>query len=338
MKELIKKVAAGADLTRAEAAEAVTKMMSGEATPAQTASYLTALSIKGETIDEIVGSCEGMKSQGESITPKKGNYIDFVGTGGDGSNTFNISTTSMFVCAAAGVPVAKHGNRASSSKSGASDCLEALGVNIMLTPEQTLECVNEEGLGFMNAQKFFAAMRFVAPARKEMGIRTVFNILGPLSNPSNARRQVIGVFDKDFAPIMAKAMKELGVKNAMVVYGMDKMDEVTTTTKTYVNEIKDGEIKEYYIDPADYGIKYASKEDLLGGTGAENAEITRAVLSGKKGPQRDIVVLNSACGIYIGGKADSIAEGIKLAEEAIDSGKAAEKLEALIRKSNSFAA
>lgn len=338
MKELIKKVAVGENLTRSEAAEAVIKMLSGEATVAQTASYLTALSIKGETIDEIVGSCEGMKSQGESITPKRGSYIDFVGTGGDGSNTFNISTTSMFVCAAAGVPVAKHGNRASSSKSGASDCLEVLGVNIMLTPEQTLECVNELGLGFMNAQKFFAAMRFVAPARKEMGMRTVFNILGPLSNPSNAKRQVIGVFDKDFCSVMARAMVNLGVKNAMVVYGMDKMDEVTTTAKTYVNEIKDGEVKEYYIDPADYGIKYASKEDLIGGTGADNAEITRGVLSGKKGPQRDIVVLNSACGIYIGGKANSIAEGIKLAEEAIDSGKAMEKLEALIEKSNSFAA
>lgn len=338
MKELIKKVAAGEDLTRAEAAQAVIKMLSGEATVAQTASYLAALSIKGETIDEIVGSCEGMKSQGESITPEQGDYIDFVGTGGDGSNTFNISTTSMFVCAAAGVPVAKHGNRASSSKSGASDCLEGLGVNIMLSPEQTLECVNELGLGFMNAQKFFMAMRFVAPARKEMGIRTVFNILGPLSNPSNARRQVIGVFDKDFCSVMAKAMVNLGVKNAMVVYGMDKMDEVTTTTKTYVNEIKDGEIKEYYIDPADYGIEYAKKEDLLGGTGADNAKITRDILSGKKGPQRDIVVLNSACGIYIGGKANSIEEGIKLAEEAIDSGKAMEKLEALVKKTNSFVA
>lgn len=336
MKELIKKVAAGEDLTRAEAADAVRKMLSGEATVAQIAGYLASLSMKGETIDEIVGSCEGMKSQGASIAPEKGSYIDFVGTGGDGSNTFNISTTSMFVCAAAGVPVAKHGNRASSSKSGASDCLEALGVNIMLEPEQTLECINETGLGFMNAQKFFAAMRFVALPRKEMGIRTVFNILGPISNPSNAKRQIIGVFDKNFCPIMARAMIELGVQNAMVVYGMDKMDEVTTTTKTYVNEIKDGKIKEYYIDPADYGIPYATKEDLKGGTGADNAQITREILSGKKGPQRDIVVLNSACGIYIGGKAASIAEGIKLAEEAIDSGRAMEKLEALISKSNSF--
>ena len=336
MKELIKKVSSGVDLTREESADAVKKMLSGEASLAQIASYLTALSIKGETVDEIVGSCIGMKSQGASITPQQGDYIDFVGTGGDGSNTFNISTTSMFVCAAAGVPVAKHGNRASSSKSGASDCLEGLGVNIMLTPEQTLECVNEIGLGFMNAQKFFAAMRFVAPARREMGIRTVFNILGPLSNPSNAKRQVIGVFDKGFCSTMAKAMIELGVKKAMVVYGMDKMDEITTTTKTYVNEIKDGKLIEYYIDPADYGIPYSEKADLVGGTGEENAQITRDILSGKKGPKRDIVVLNSACGIYIGGKASSIAEGIKIAEEMIDSGKAMEKLNALVKKTNSF--
>lgn len=336
MKELIKKAAGGQDLTREEAAQAIKEILSGTATQAQAAAYLTALSIKGETIDEIVGSCEGMKSQEASITPDKGDYIDFVGTGGDGSNSFNISTTSMFICAAAGVPVAKHGNRASSSKSGASDCLEGLGVNIMLTPEQTLECVNEIGLGFMNAQKFFAAMRFAAPVRKEIGIRTIFNILGPLSNPSNAKRQVIGVFDKDFCNVMAKALLAMGTKNALVVYGMDKMDEVTTTTKTYVNEIKNGKIIEYYIDPSDYDIPYSSKEDLAGGTGEENAQITRDILSGKKGPQRDIAVLNAACGIYIGGKANSIAEGVKLAEKAIDSGKAMEKLNALIEKTNNF--
>lgn len=337
MKQLISKLVKGEDLTRDEAKQAMMLMLSGEATASQIASYLTALSIKGETIDEIVGSCEGMKSQGASIAPKQGAYIDFVGTGGDGSNTFNISTTSMFVCAAAGVPVAKHGNRASSSKSGASDCLEGLGVNIQIEPEQTLECVNELGLGFMNAQKFYAAMRYVAPVRREMGIRTVFNILGPLSNPSNAKRQVIGVFDKGFVNVMARAMVKLGVENAMVVYGMDKMDEVTTTTKTYVNEIKNGEIIEYEIDPADYGIPYAKKEEITGGTGEENAAITRAILSGEKGPKRDIVVLNSACGIYIGGKAASIAEGVKIAEDMIDSGKAMEKLNALVAKTNSFA-
>lgn len=336
MKELIKKVVSGQNLTRGEASAAVKEILSGTATQAQAAAYLTALSAKGETIDEIVGSCEGMKSQGESITPDKGAYIDFVGTGGDGSNSFNISTTSMFICAAAGVPVAKHGNRASSSKSGASDCLEALGVNIMLTPEQTLECVNEIGLGYMNAQKFFAAMRFAAPVRKEIGIRTIFNILGPLSNPSNAKRQVIGVFSKEFCDVMAKSLLEMETENALVVYGMDKMDEVTTTTKTYVNEIKDGKITEYYIDPADYGIPYSKKEDLVGGTGEENAKITRDILMGKKGPQRDIAVLNAACGIYIGGKASSIAEGIRLAEEAIDSQRAMEKLNALIEKTNSF--
>lgn len=337
MKQLIAKLVKGENLTKEETKRAMTLMLSGDATAVQAAGYLTALSAKGETIDEIVGSCEGMKAQGASIMPERGDYIDFVGTGGDGSNTFNISTTSMFICAAAGVPVAKHGNRASSSKSGASDCLEGLGVNILLEPEQSLECVNELGLGFMNAQKFYAAMRFVAPVRKELGIRTVFNILGPLSNPSNAKRQVIGVFDKDFVPVMANAMREMGIQSAMVVHGLDRMDEVTTTTKTYVNEIKDGEIIEYEIDPADYGIPYAKKEDLTGGTGAENAQITRAILSGEKGAKRDIAVLNSACGIYIGKKAKSIAEGIKIAEEMIDSGKALEKLNSLIEKTNSFA-
>lgn len=336
MKELIQKLASGCDLTREEAYKAVKIILSGEATPAQTASYLTALAIKGETVDEITGSCEAMKSQGASITPNQGDYLDFVGTGGDCSGTFNISTSSMFVCAAAGVPMAKHGNRAASSKSGSADCLEALGVNIGLTPEQTLECIDDIGFGFMNAQKFFAAMRFVAPVRREIGIRTVFNILGPLSNPSNAKRQVIGVFDKDIVPVMAKALKKLGAERSMVVYGLDKMDEVTTTAKTYVNEIKDGEIIEYEIDPADYGIPYSAKEELIGGDGAENAAITRAILSGERGPKRDIVVLNSACGIYIGGKAASIAEGVKTAEKMIDSGKAMEKLNELIKKSNSF--
>lgn len=336
MMQLIQKLVSGCDLTHDEAYTAIENILTGKATPAQTASYLTALAIKGETIEEITGSCEAMKSQGAAIAPECGDYIDFVGTGGDGANTFNISTSSMFVCAAAGVRMAKHGNRAASSKSGSADCLEALGVNIALAPEQTLECINDIGFGFMNATKFFAAMRFAAPVRREIGIRTVFNILGPLSNPSNAKYQVIGVFDKAIVPVMANALKALGSKRAMVVYGLDKMDEVTVTTKTYVNEIKDGEIIEYEIDPADYGIAYADKAELAGGTGEENAAITRAVLSGEKGAKRDIVVLNSACGIYIAGKAASIAEGVEIAKEMIDSGKAMKKLEELIEKSNSF--
>lgn len=337
MKELLKKVVAGENLTRDEAARAMDIMLEGTASPVLVSSFLTALRMKGETVDEITGSAEMMKSKGGSVSLTSKDYIDFVGTGGDGTNTFNISTTSMFVCAAAGITVAKHGNRAASSKSGAADLLEALGVEIMLEPEQVEDCINETGLGFMMAQKFHKAMKNVAPIRKELGIRTIFNMLGPLSNPSGSTRQVIGVFDDETVPVFARVMKAMGVKNALVVHGGDGMDEITTTAKTLVNEIKDGEITEYYIDPKDYGIEYANPEDLKGGTPSENAEITRAVLAGEKGAKRDIVVLNSAAGIYIGGKAASIAEGVKIAEEMLDSGKAAEKLQQLIDKTKEFA-
>lgn len=338
MKELIKKLVTGEDLTGAEAGMAMELMLSGEATEAQMASYLTALRIKGETVEEIVGSCKAVKKKGGTVKLNADDYIDFVGTGGDGTNTFNISTASMFVCAAAGVTVAKHGNRAASSKSGAADLLEALGVSIFLEPEQVSECINEIGLGFMNAQKFFGAMKNVAGVRKDLGIRTIFNMLGPLLNPSNAARQVIGVFSRDKVSVFSHCMCEMGVKNALVVHGNDGMDEVTTTSKTFVNEIRNGEILEYEIDPADYGIAYARPEDLLGGDGAENAEIVRSIFSGEKGAKRDIVVLNSACGIYISGKAASIAEGIKIAENMIDSKKAMEKLEAMIKKTKELSA
>ena len=334
MKEFIKKLTEGYNLTRGEAYKAMTLMLSGQATPAQIASYLMALRLKGETVEEIIGSCEGMKSQGGTIAPHRSNYIDFVGTGGDGTNTFNISTTSMFVCAAAGVNVAKHGNRASSSKSGAADLLEALGINIFLEPKEVEKCIDDIGFGFMNAQKFYTAMKNVAPVRKEIGVRTVFNMLGPISNPSNAKGQLIGVFSKEMVPVFSKSMLEMGHIHSMVVFGNDGMDEVTTTTTTYVNEIKDGKILEYEIDPHDYGMKYADPEELKGGTGAENAEITKAIFKGEKGPKRDIVVLNSACGIYIGGKAKSISEGVKIAEEIIDSGAAMKKVDELIARTN----
>ncbi|MCD8391230.1 MAG: anthranilate phosphoribosyltransferase, partial [Firmicutes bacterium] len=221
-----------------------------------------------------------------------------------------------------------------SSKSGASDLLEALGVNIMLEPEETSKCINTIGIGFMNAQKFHKAMKNVAGVRRELGIRTLFNMMGPLSNPSNAKRQVIGVFDSETVPVFSSVMKALGVTDAVVVHGLDGMDELTTTTKTLVNEIKDGAITEYEIDPADYGIPYSKPEDLVGGTGADNAEITRAIFRGEKGPKRDIVVLNAGMGIYIGKKAADLAEGIKIAEEMIDSGLAAKKLEEMIELTN----
>lgn len=336
MKELLKKVVEGENLTRAEAARAMDLMLEGKATPVMMSSFLTAMRMKGETIEEIVGCTEMMKSKGCSVSLDTDEYIDFVGTGGDGTNTFNVSTTSMFVCAAAGVTVAKHGNRAASSKSGASDLLEALGVNIMLEPEQVEQCIKEIGIGFMNAQKFHKAMKNVAPIRKEIQIRTIFNMLGPLSNPSGATRQVIGVFSRDKVSVFSRVMSTMGVKRAMVVCGSDGMDEITVTGKTYVNEIKDGKILEYEIDPKDYGIEYAEPEDIMGGSGEENAEITRKIFAGEKGSKRDIVVLNSAAGIYIGGKADTYAEAIEIAKKMIDEGHVIDKLNELVEFTNKF--
>lgn len=335
MKEIIAKLVDGMDLTDKEASRAMTLMLTGEATDAQKAAYLTALRIKGETVDEVVASCLAMKNTGASIAPG-GDYIDFVGTGGDGTNSFNISTTSMFVCGAAGVKLAKHGNRAASSKSGSADLLEALGVNIMLSPEQVLECINKVGIGFMNAQKFFGAMKNVAGVRRELGIRTIFNMLGPLSNPSNAKHQVIGVFSCEVGRMFAECMKNMGATKALVVHGSDGMDEVTITGKSYVWEIKDGNILEYELDPHVFGMDYGKPEDIKGGTGKDNAEIALEIFRGVRGPKRDIVVLNSACGMYIGGKAASIAEGVELAQEMIDSGKAMEMVDKLVKKTNSF--
>ena len=337
MRELIQKVVEGQDLTREEASRAMDLMLEGKASQVQMAAFLTALRMKGETVDEIVGCTQMMKSKAGrlgTLTDKE--YIDFVGTGGDGTNSFNISTTASIICAAGGVTIAKHGNRAASSKSGSADLLEALGINIMLEPEQVTECINNTGFGFMNAQKFHKAMKNVAPVRSELGIRTIFNMLGPLSNPSGAARQVIGVFDAETTPVFAQVMVNLGVTDALVVHGMDGMDEITAADKTLVNEIKDGKITEYYIDPADYGIPYADPADLKGGTAAENAQIARDIFAGKKGAKRDIVVLNSAAGLYIGKKAASIADGVKMARELIDSGKAAEKLEEIVKFTNSF--
>ncbi len=336
MKELLKKVVDGNNLTRAEAARAMDMMLEGTVSPTLVSAFLTALRMKGETVEEIVGCCEMMKSKGGSVKLDTDEYIDFVGTGGDSANTFNVSTTSMFVCAAAGVTLAKHGNRAASSKSGSADLLEALGVNIMLEPKQVEECIKTTGMGFMNAQKFHKAMKNVAPIRKEIGIRTIFNMLGPLSNPSGATRQVIGVFSRAMVPVFAMVMKEMGVQNAMVVCGADCMDEITVTGKTYVNEIKDGAISEYELDPADYGIKYASPEEIEGGTGEENARIAKSIFEGEKSARRDIVVMNSAAGIYIGKKASSYAEGIEKAREVIDSGLVMNKVNELVEFTNKF--
>lgn len=336
MKELLNKVIEGKNLTRAEAARAMDMMLEGEVSSVLMSSFLTALRTKGETIDEIVGCTEMMKSKGGSIKLDTDEYIDFVGTGGDGTNTFNVSTTSAFVCASAGVMIAKHGNRAASSKSGSSDLLEALGANIMLEPKQVEQCINETGMGFMNAQKFHRAMKNVAPVRKELGIRTIFNMLGPLSNPSNASKQVIGVFSAEKVRVFANVMKAMGVKSAMIVCGCDGMDEITVTGKTLVNEIKGGEILEYEIDPKDYGIEYARAEELLGGLGSENAEIAKRIFAGEKSPKRDIVILNSAAGIYIGGKANTYKEAVKIASDMIDDGSVMDKVNEFVQVTNRF--
>ena len=334
MKTAIETVVSGKDLTEEEAKRVMDIMLSGEATQAQIGSLLTALRMKGETIDELTGFASVLKEKADTISPKSENYVDFVGTGGDRTFTFNISTTGAFVAAGAGVHVAKHGNRSISSKSGAGDVLEALGVNITAEPAVVEKCVDEAGIGFMFAQSFNKSMRFVGQARKEMGIRTVFNILGPLANPSRAKGMVVGVYDPDITEKVAVVLSRLGVERAFVISGKDHMDELTTTDATVVSEIKDGKVTTYEVTPEEFGIQRVTLEDLQGGDGTENAKITKRILDGEKGAKRDIVVLNAGAAIYIAGKADSIKEGIRLAEESIDSGKAREVLQKLVEMSN----
>ena len=330
MKEILNKLVAGRNLTLEETKEAAEIILGGNATDVQTACFLTALRMKGETVDEIVGCASVLGEKAMKIHPKVDSYVDIVGTGGDGSNSFNISTTSAFVIAAAGLPVAKHGNRAISSRSGAGDMLEALGLNLNHTPAEVEKQIEDVGIGFMFAPVFNPSMKYDGPARSQMGIRTVFNILGPLANPSGAKGMVVGVYDPALTEIIASVMGQLGVKRALVVSGRDHMDEITLSTKTVVSELKDGTVETYEIAPEDFGFKTVDLAELQGGTAAENAEITRAILSGEeRGAKREIVLLNAGAALYIGGKAESIADGIILAKEAIDSGKAAEVLENL---------
>ena len=335
MKEILSKLVAGNDLTKEEAMKAQEMILSGEATQSQIACFLTALRMKGETLDEITGLAMVLRDKANTISPKVDNYVDFVGTGGDCTYSFNISTTSAFVVAAAGVPVAKHGNRSISSKSGAGDVLEALGVNISADPDVVEKCVEEVGIGFMFAPHFNPAMKYVGPVRKEMGIRTVFNILGPLSNPSRAKAMVVGVYSPSLTEVIAGTMANLGVKRSFVVSGEDNMDEFTLTGPSTVSEIKDGKVETYEITPEQFGLKRCKIEDLQGGDGTVNAQITKDILSGKeRGAKREIVLLNAGAALYIGGKAESIEEGIRIAGETIDSGKAMETLEAMVKATN----
>ncbi len=336
LKKYVAKASDMQNLTSDEAYEAMDIIMSDAATNSQIASFLTAMRLKGETIDEITGFAKGMRSKAAPLDGFKSS-IDIVGTGGDLAGTFNISTTSSFVISAAGIPVAKHGNRAASSKSGAADCLESLGVNLKLTPAQAAQCLSEVGQAFLFAVTFHPAMKYVGPVRKEIGIRTFFNILGPLTNPAGADYIVLGVYSKDLLDLMAEVLVNLGIKGAMVVHGSDGLDEITMTGITHVAEVKDGKVTHYDIDPKDYGFDYCDADTLKGGTPAENAQITLDILTGKEqGARRNTILLNSGCAIYCAGKASSIAEGIEIAKDAIDSGKALAQLNALKDFSNSL--
>ena len=334
IKEAIIKLSKKQDLAYAEAEAVMDEIMSGQATPVQMSAYLTALSLKGETIDEITASAAGMRVHCIKLLHNL-DVLEIVGTGGDGSNSFNISTTSSLVIAAGGVPVAKHGNRAASSKSGAADVLEALGVKITLTPERSAEILKKINICFLFAQNYHIAMKYVAPIRKELGIRTVFNILGPLSNPAGANMELMGVYDQSLVEPLAQVMANLGVNRGMVVYGQDSLDEISMCAPTSVCEIRDGKFISYEITPEQFGYERCEKGALTGGTPAENAEITKAILKGEeKGPKRQAVCLNAGAALYIAGKAASIEEGVKLAESLIDSGAALKKLEEFVEETN----
>lgn len=335
IKEAILKVVNGNDLNAKEAYGAMDEIMSGEASEVQMSAYLTALSMKGETIEEITASTKAMRAHCVKLLNDE-EVLEIVGTGGDGSNTFNISTTSSIVISAAGVPVAKHGNRSASSKCGAADVLEALGVNIYIEPEKSLKILKEINLCFLFAQNYHLAMKFVAGVRKELSIRTIFNILGPLTNPAGATMQVLGVYDESLVKPLCEVLKNVGIKSALSVYGQDGLDEISVSDKTSVCELRDGRLKCYEIAPEDFGMGRCSKEDLVGGNPRENAEITLSILNGQKGPKRNAVVLNSAAALYVAGKADSIEDGVRLASEIIDSGRAKKQLEKFIEYTNSW--
>lgn len=329
MKEIIRKLVDGDDLSRQEAMYAMDQVLDSGATLAQISAFLTLLRVKGETVEEITGCAQMLKQKAIHIHPK-GDYVDLVGTGGDGANTFNISTTAAFIVAGAGIRVAKHGNRAISSRSGSTDLLEALGVNIEITPEQVTQCVDEVGIGFMFARTFHKSMKNVNIVRSELGIRTIFNILGPISNPSDAKCQVIGVFSKDLVHPLAEGMMNMNVEKGIVMC-CDGIDEFTTVSPTAMSQIIDGHVVDAILNPADYGFQQATLEDITGGTAMENAKITMKILKGEKSARRDTVVLNAGMTIYAQGLADKIEMGIEKAEESIDTGMALDKLDELIQ-------
>ncbi|MBQ7725473.1 MAG: anthranilate phosphoribosyltransferase [Lachnospiraceae bacterium] len=336
IKEAIVKIVNKEDLTYDEAYTVMNEIMSGETSPTQNAAFLAALSTKSaraETTDEIAGCAAAMRAHATQV--KTGmDVLEIVGTGGDNAGSFNISTTAALITAAGGVKVAKHGNRAASSLCGTADCLEALGVNIEQSPEKCIELLNEVGMCFFFAQKYHSSMKYVGAIRKELGFRTVFNILGPLTNPASPNMQLLGVYDDYLVEPLAQVLVSLGIKRGMVVYGTDKLDEISLSSSTKICEIKDGWYKTAVINPEDFGFTKCTKDDLKGGTPEENAKITRGLLNGDRGPKRDAVLLNAGAALYIGGKAASMKDGVKLAAELIDSGKASETLDKFIEVSN----
>lgn len=336
IKEAIVKIVNKEDLTYNEAYTVMNEIMSGETTPTQNAAFLAALSTKSakaETTDEIAGCAAAMRDNATKVDTGM-DIFEIVGTGGDNAQSFNISTTSALVAAAGGMKVAKHGNRAASSLCGTADCLEALGVNIQQSPKRCIELLNEAGMCFFFAQKYHTSMKYVGPIRKELGFRTLFNILGPLTNPGSPKIQLLGVYDEYLVEPLAQVLINLGVKRGMVVYGKDKLDEISMSAPTAVCEFKDGWFRSYTIAPEDFGFERCTKEDLKGGTPEENAKITRDILGGAKGHKRNAVLMNAGAALYIGGKAETLKDGIALAAEIIDSGKALETLDKLITVSN----
>ncbi len=331
---VIKKILGRQDLTMDEAEQTMNDIMSGSAAPAQIGGFLTALRMKGETAEEITGFAKTMRNKAESITPKAQPLLDTCGTGGDSSGTFNISTAAAFVVSAAGIAVAKHGNRSVSSKSGSADVLEALGVKIDIPPQKVQQSIDDIGIGFMFAQRFHGAMKYAAPVRKELGVRTVFNMLGPLTNPAGAKYQLLGVYDKELTQIFAEVLKSLKTKRAMVVHGEDGLDEITICGKTYVSELNEGIIKNYTISPENFGFKCAQHCEIKGADSAQNAEIIRRILDGEKSAAYDITVFNAGAAIYLCGSADSIKDGTSKAARLINDGSAKEKLHQMIRYTN----
>ena len=334
-KTLFEKIINKDNLTEEEMINFMRDVMNGNISDIQLAGVLTALRAKGECLDEIVGGAKVMREMAKKVYLDDLFTLDTCGTGGDGAHTFNISTLTSIICAAAGISVVKHGNRSVSSKCGSADVLEALGVNLSLTPEKVELCVRKVGIGFFFAQNFHPAMKHAANVRKNLGIKTIFNLLGPLTNPANARAQVLGVYDEALTETFAEVLRRLGTERALVVHGLDGLDEITLTTETKVTELKDGTLKNYYLNPKDFGFSKCSTKDLVGGSPEENAGIILDILKGKKGPKRDVTLLNCGAALYAANKVSSIKDGIILAEELIDNGSAMNKLNEFISFTNS---